>query len=42
MIFFTYAVPILCSSFVVYINNLVEAYSNTFLAEEQELAPSFA
>ena len=36
MIFFTYAVPLLCSSFVVYINSLVEVYTNTFLAEEEE------
>lgn len=35
MIFFTYAVPILCSSFAIYINSLVDVFTSTFLAEEE-------
>ena len=34
MIFFTFAIPVLCSSFVVYSNCLVEVYTETFLKEE--------
>ena len=36
MIFFTYAIPIICGSFAIYLNCLVEVYTNTFLAEEEE------
>lgn len=36
IIFFIFAIPFLCSSFVVYINSLVEVYTNTFLAEESQ------
>ena len=35
MIFFTFAIPIICSSFVVYSNSLVEVYTETFLKEEE-------
>ena len=34
MIFFTYAIPIICASFVVYINSMVEVYTDTFLKED--------
>lgn len=32
IIFLTYAIPILCGSFVVYINHLIDSFTNTFLA----------
>lgn len=34
IIFFTISIPVLCASFVVFINSLVDVYSNTFLSEE--------
>jgi hypothetical protein len=36
MIFFTYTIPIICGSFVIFTNSLVEVYTDTFLKEEEE------
>lgn len=36
IVFFIFAIPVLCASFVVYINSLVDAFTTTFLQEEEE------
>jgi hypothetical protein len=35
IIFFTLIIPLLCTSFVIYLNSLVNIYTNTFLEDKK-------
>lgn len=37
MVFFSCTIPLLCISFAIYLNHLVEIYTNTFLVEEENV-----